>query len=357
MPRKKKQAIEILEGAGANPDNNLVQKANPLVSLWQSDLTLPEFKILDVYLSRINSEKPNQRVVRFRKGELEDVLGVTKINREDLELRLKHLMGNVIKIEDDRKEKGFKMVTLFEEAAAWQDKNGLWTVDLQSTQSAMEYFFNVQNLGYLRYRLRCVMPLQSRYAYVLFLFLERQRALSKRYKRPIIVEVDELKQILSCDRETNYREFYRFRQKVLDRALKELHEKTEFRCTYETVKTGRKVTAINFILEELPEIALPDAEDESQISFDDIDERDPYWVFGPLPWLTDAQGEEVKLLTLQVPRYKMPDSGTDTNSYYDYLNMVGKRFNRAKEEAKNKGKPIKNEYAYLLKIIKGDIGE
>lgn len=351
MARKKKQ-VEILEGAGSNPANNLVQKSNPLLKLWKSNLTLQEFKILDIYISRINSEKSEQRIVRFRKGELEEILGITQLRKEDLEIRLSHLMSNVIKVEDPTEEKGFKLVTLFEEAAAWQDKNGLWTVDLQCTQSAMKYFFNIQKLGYLGYRLRCVMPLQSRYAYILFLYLESQR-----FRNPITIEVDELKKILSCDQETNYREFYRFRQKVLDRALNELHEKTEFRCTYETIKAGRKVTEIKFTLETLPEIILP--ADKSQITFDELgDDRDPWWVFSPLPWLTLAQGQEIKLLTLQVPEHKMPSQnvGSRENMYYDYLHFTQAKLDRAKEIAVAKNKPIKKEYEYLRAMIEKDAG-
>lgn len=350
MAKKKKN--DILEGAGANPAALLVQKSNPLVSLWQSELTLQEFKILDVYLSRINSENPEQKIVRFRKGELEELLGVTKINMVDLEKRLKHLMGNVIRIDDDKKEKGFKMVTLFEEAAAWQDKNGLWTVDLQCTNSAMEYFFNIKNIGYFMYRLRCVMPLQSRYAYILFLYLESQR-----FRNPIVIEVDELKRLLSCDEELNYKEFYRFRQKVIDRALKELHEKTEFRCSYETIKNGRRVTAIKFVLETLPEIALP--EDRDQVSISDYinsaDEREPFWIFGPLPWLSDSQGDEVRLLSAQLGESKLPYNISRDLQIYDYLSMKQAKLTQAKERAAEKGKPIKNEYAYLISMIKNDI--
>ena len=52
-------------------DSHEVQKSKPLFSLWKSDLTLAEFKILDTYLSRINSHNPEQRDVIFEKGELE----------------------------------------------------------------------------------------------------------------------------------------------------------------------------------------------------------------------------------------------------------------------------------------------
>ena len=57
MARKK---IEPIISLGS--DSQLtVQKSLPLFALWRSDLSLSEFKILDTYLSRIDSHKPERR--------------------------------------------------------------------------------------------------------------------------------------------------------------------------------------------------------------------------------------------------------------------------------------------------------
>ena len=69
-------------------------------------MTLAEFKLLDTYLARIDSHNPDNRVVIFEKGELEELLHVKKINIANLKVRLKHLLSNVIEIEDsETKEK------------------------------------------------------------------------------------------------------------------------------------------------------------------------------------------------------------------------------------------------------------
>ena len=78
-----KKKIEPITGV-PNEDKLTVQKSLPLFALWQSDLTLSEFKILDTYLSRIDSHKPDKRAVMLEKGELEAILGVQKINKKDL---------------------------------------------------------------------------------------------------------------------------------------------------------------------------------------------------------------------------------------------------------------------------------
>lgn len=261
--RKKKS--EPITGIGKDPENQLtVQKSRPLYALWRSGLTLAEFKILDTYLSRIDSHKPEKRTVIFEKGELEKLLGVKKINNAELEERLKHLMGNVVKVDDPTKTRSYRLVTLFEEAVAEQDENGLWEVRMECTQKAMKYFFNVENLGYLRYKLRCVTSIASRYTYIMFVYLE-----ANRYRKSWEVPLDELKQILNCESEETYKAFKRFNDLILKRVQKEMHEKTECRYTYEPVKKGRSVVAIRFMVETLPKLTIEPDYDPNQYTLDD----------------------------------------------------------------------------------------
>lgn len=288
MARKKVEPITNL----GNEDKLTVQKSLPLFALWQSDLTLAEFKILDTYLSRIDSHKPDKRVVMFEKGELEKLLGVQKINNKDLEARLKHLMGNVVKLEDKDSKKGFRLVSLFEEAVAEQDDYGLWQVKLECTQKAMKYFFNVENLGYLRYKLRCITSLTSRYTYIMFIWLEHNR-----FRKSWEVGLDELKAILHCDTEEYAKEFKYFNRDVLKKVQKEMHEKTECRYAYEPIKKGRSVVAIRFTVETLPKLTFEDA-DPNQYTLDDWQnsERDNICHGFSSPEFEDFTHEQLELL-------------------------------------------------------------
>ena len=230
-------------------DTYEVQKSNPLFSLWKSDLTLSEFKILDTYLSRIDSHKPEQRCVVFEKGEMENLLCVTQIKTNELKERLKHLMSQVVEIKDPKEKDGFILITLFEEAQCKKDDNEQWQITLECTQKAMKYFFNIENLGYLRYKLRNVIALNSRYSYILFMYIE-----SNRYRKSWEVSVDELRIILNCEKEETYSEYKRFNEKILRRCYEELTEKTELRYTYEPVRKGRKVVKVRFTVETFKDI-------------------------------------------------------------------------------------------------------
>lgn len=356
MGRKK---IEPIETLGKNVNESIVQKSIPLFDLWRSDLSLGEFKILDIYLARINSHNPNKRTVIFEKGEIEKALGVTQIKTNDLKQRLKHLMGNVIELKDESTKKGFRLVTLFEEAIAEQDENtGLWTIKLECTQKAMKYFFNVDNLGYLRYKLRCITPMTSRYTYIMFMYLE-----SNRFRKSWEVDLDELKQILNCDTEETYKQFKRFNDLILKKIQKELHEKTECRYAYEPIKRGRKVVAIKFNLETLKDIeelsATVDTETKEVIDakqFESLTDWDE-WIESYCKACDDVfstvEMEEFIGMLNQIPLFTLyPNTVVDDIAFKRH-EYISEKY-RALKVADSK-KPIKNKYKYLKKMIESDI--
>ena len=278
MP-KRKNLPKIPDYTGIPTDENklMVQKSNPLQSLSETGMSLVEFKILDAYLSRINSHDEEKRYVRFEKGELEKILGVSRILKYDLEARLDGLF-RVVTIRDGHKKEGFTKIALFEKAEAFQSDDGLWQIDLACSPSALEYVFNLDNIGYLRYRLKNIIELTSRYSYVLYLYLENRR--KGKQSKSWNVPLDELKEILRCTADT-YNQYKRFNDLILKKCYKELHEKTDLQFTYEPVKVkGRKVIAIHFTVKTLSKRTLSKRVQESlvnqsedgtnQLSFTDI---------------------------------------------------------------------------------------
>ena len=332
MARKKIEPIVSL----GNEDRLTVQKSLPLFALWRSELTLPEFKILDTYLSRIDSHKPERRAVRFEKGELEKALGVKKLNTADLKVRLRHLMGSVVEVPDSSMKKGFKLVTLFEEAVAEQDDNGLWQVNLECTQKAMKYFFNIESLGYLRYKLRCITALTSRYAYITFIYLE-----ANRFRRSWEVPLAELKAILSCDEEETYKEYKRFNDRLLKRVHKELTEKTECQYKYEPVKKGRSVVAIRFTVFPLRQtIETPDEQP--------VPERGQQDDFSFYNEALDSAftPEQMAVIMSLVREIDIPEGDGIDRARYRFLQRQW-----AIVQMQDAAKPIRSKFAYLKKML------
>lgn len=326
----------------------LVQKSNPLQSLSETKMTLAEFKILDAYLSKIDSHKPEERSVTFDKDELESLLGVTQIKNKDLSNRIDNLF-KVVTIQDPDKPNKFTKIALFSCAECTQDDDGQWTVRLACSPEAMEYIFNIESIGYLRYRLKNVVNLTSRYSYLLFLYLE-----SNRFRGAWTIPLDDLKKMLCCTADT-YSEYKRFNDLVLKKCQKELSKKTDIDFDYVALRRGRKVTSIQFILK------TPQNATDSPVEplFEERDEFDWAITYGSERLATLAEGcnyefnkAEMEQIARVLVRINIPcDQATKSELY-------GKQFYlREKYAALNVimcKKPIKNRFKYFLKMLESD---
>lgn len=288
MPRgrNKKELPEPVLTNGLK-DTNVVQKSKPLFSLWKSNLTLSEFKILDTYLSRINSNNPESRSVVFEKGELEKLLGVTKINRPELQKRLRHLQGTVVSVGEG---KDIDEITLFERSQAIQDEDGLWQIKLTASLSAMKYIFNIEKIGYFRYKIRAITKLRSLYSYTMFMYLEYNK-----YKGKWTESLDELKKVLGCEAE-RYKEFKFFNSEILKKCQKEVMENTPLNFTYTPIKKCRKVVAVEFDIKKSQKIEIIDKNPEPK----------------ELPYMDEPQAPE------QYIEYESPiPTGTNIQASYN----------------------------------------
>lgn len=340
MPKRKTLPKNSYTGIPTDENKLVVSKSTPLQSLSQTDLTLPELKILDSYLARIDSHDMSKRTVTFRRGELEKYLGVSRIMKADLDKRLRHLF-QLVEVKDETKKRGFKIVSLFEEAYADEDDDGVWQISLTCTPSAREYIFNVDNLGYIRYRLKNVIELTSRYSYVLYLYLE-----DNRFRKSWEISLSELKKLLNCTAET-YQSYKYFNDLVLKKCYQEINQKTTRQFEYEAVKRGRKVTAIRFTVmtkdydqisfDEYPD-ELPEDDSESQYSFY-AEACENAFSDAEMALIVDA-------LTEVIPFDTAPNLDLRR---YDFLRV--KYHELIIREQDRKQKPITNRCKYLVKMI------
>lgn len=345
-----KKKIEPIETLGRDTDKLTIQKSKPLFALWQSELTLAEFKILDTYLGRINSHDDEHRTVKFEKGELETLLGVKQLKPQVLDDRLQHLMTTV-RIPDKNNKRGFTRIALFEKAHAEQDDYGVWEAELTCTESAKKYIFDVENLNYLRYKLKNIINIKSRYTYIMFLYLWENK-----YRGTWEEPLDKLKSILSCDNEEYCKQFKVFNDRVLKRVHKEIHEATDIKYDYETVKRGRSVVAVRFIYKSK---ILDEAEvDETQMTLEQWQEeavkekklwQKPLEDFN----FTQEQLNELFSVLVTIPDFKLPQSSACYGSIdimrYHYIDQKVWMIKR-----RDKEKPIRSKFSYLLKLMKQD---
>ena len=227
----------------------VVQKENRLLALSASRLSLDEFKILDAFLSRIDSHKPQKNHVRFDKGDLEKILNKKRINFEHLSNSLEGLFKD-IELVDVAHSDG-KIINLFEKTVAKRDEYGVWQLDLVCTDSAAEYFFNVEKFGYIRYMLANISVLSSRASYLLYILLEGERNKAINYKKGNKLKfkksIEDIKAYLGCNYNDYYMDFRRFNEKILKKCHEEINKKTTLKYNYKPVdKRGYYYLNIEF---------------------------------------------------------------------------------------------------------------
>jgi hypothetical protein len=222
----------------------------------------------------------------------------------------------------------------------------------------MEYIFTPENLGYLRYRLSNVVNLTSRYSYVLYLYLEHNR-----YRGEWEISLNDLRDMLRCTADT-YQQFYRFNDLILKKCHKELTEKTDCRYTYEPVRRGRAVRAVRFTIEQ-PQSMVD--YDPDQISL--FPEREPPaqsdqdeqidLLMDACPEFSREEVEQLFTILAVMPEDKLPSpdampiNGRGSVSFQRFHYLAEKYAAMKRADAK---KPIRNRFAYMLKILKSDAG-
>lgn len=233
-------------------DNALVQKARPFFDLWSSGFTLFDFKVFDLYLGSINSHNPQSKIITFEKSAFSKIMGIDRnISTSELNKRLETLVTKLVTIGTDSK---YPINTTLLASGYVNTTTQPYTVQLEVSQQLLNLVFHIdkQNgIGYFKYRLRNTLKISSVYSYLMFNFLQ-----SKAYREAgnilattFTADVDYLKKILNCEDDATYRDFRHFNDKVLKMCHKEITSKTDLQYAYKTIKSGRKVIAIEFTIE------------------------------------------------------------------------------------------------------------
>ena len=143
---------------------------------------------------------------------------------------------------------------------------------------------------------------------------------------------------------------------MLKKIQKEMHEKTECRYSYESVKKGRSVVAIRFTIKTLSEVNLELYTSLDTQRINSFAEAEKELWQQPLEQFefTQEQYEELLAVLVTIPKNNFPQSPACQDSIelmrYHYIDQKTKEILR-----RDKQKPIRNKFSYLLKILKQDI--
>lgn len=340
----KKSEITVLDG-NLN-DTYLVQKSEPLLLMRTVPFDLGELKILDTYLSRINSHDEKCRTVTFTKAEYEQLLGLTDTRPQTLKKYIKSMLQKVV---DVPTEKGYKLFSLFTCATCEKDEYEQWTITLSCSEDAKQLFFGIEQLGYLQYELKNILSLTSKYSFLLYLYLRKER-----YRVDWTIPLQELReQKLDIKNNETYLNFKYFKRDILEKSVSEINEKTDIKFIYDPIKTGRQISAIKFKL--IKQDVSFSQEMQGQISFsesesdDDKESQYSSELVGFLAGACDYEFSDSEMIILKDLIIKLVPSNKGTERY-DYLLQKYHLLKHYHEK-----KPIKNKFNYLKSMLEKEM--
>lgn len=191
--------------------------------------------ILFLFFAQIKKEDVEFKQFHVAIKDLEKKLG-KKIHREYLEEVTDEFLSNIIRIQDGDTILKCNIVS----SARFNLKEGWLTLkisdDLKSYLLGVDSYFSLTNYAN-------VTKIKGAHGKRIYSMMSQYKKL-KKYK----ISVDDL--LYELDLEDKYKNYYDFKKYVIEPSVKNISEKTDLIVSYNEIKTGRKVTDLEFFIKE-----------------------------------------------------------------------------------------------------------
>lgn len=225
----------VKKGGDIMNESYLVTKANTLINSHY-DLSLEEQRIIITLSSLVQPSDEEFKPYKFSIKDFMKLIGVEDKSKYSVIPKItKGLMQKVFEIRQNNK------IIQVAWLASCEYEKGTGTVELQYSPKLMPFMLGLKEF-YTTYKLSNVLELRKKYSIRLYEILK-----SYEYQKSVIISLDELRAILKADTEA-YSIYQNFKSRIIEPAFKELKEKTDIQFEYEEIKTGRKITAIKFLI-------------------------------------------------------------------------------------------------------------
>ncbi|MPQ44712.1 replication initiation protein [Clostridium tarantellae] len=211
--------------------NNLVSKSNELI---EKSYFIPtkEQKLLLLAISMIDSTKDDEcGKVTFDLKEIIELLELNPRNCfSDLTRITKSLLSRVVELKT--KDGNLRQ---FQWLSECYYENG--KVEMLIHQRLYPYLLHLKE-HFTKYKLENVLKLNSKYSIRIYELMKRFE-----FQNEFKIDLEEFTYILKCP---EYKLWSQIKVNIIDPSLKEINIKTDINVIYESIKTGRKVTSLQF---------------------------------------------------------------------------------------------------------------
>ena len=231
----------------------LIVKHNKLIESAYI-MTATEAKIVAKLTSLIDKDDEDFKEHIFKSSDLLKELGLGAENYTALEQSIDRLMSRIIEIKlDTKNKKGERDVLKITFVSSCIYSHSTSEIILRYDPNLKPYFLQLSQ-NFTKYFLKNILELKSFYAIRIYELLKQYEKLKERK-----IEIKELRDILQI-KETEYKKYSHFKDKILKTAEREINEKTDLKVSFEEIKTVRKVTAIKFNIEKRTEEYIQEIE-------------------------------------------------------------------------------------------------
>lgn len=235
----------------------LVVQSNRLVEA-KYRLSVEEQKIVKILISQIQKDDKDFQDYEFHVKELAELLGMKhKDPYGVLQKITERLMTRVLKFYNQETQ------TLLQ--ASWLSsalyKKGEGTVSLRFDPYLKPLLLQLQSY-FTKYELGQVMQFKGQYT---IRFYEFRKSFLGRRKKEVVFTLKELRDVLGLKKD-EYKEFFNFKNRVLEPARIELLDKTGQSFTWEAMKQGRggKITGVRFMFDGEVEESTDESKEEPE---------------------------------------------------------------------------------------------
>jgi len=299
-----------------NKKTDLVTKKNDLINA-SYNLSIQEIRLLGLMTARIHPEDTDFMEYTIKISEFAELLDIKgKYFYDDIKKITRRLLSRVLTVNT---ENSLLQIGWLSSAEYF---TGQGIVKLCFDPKMKPYLLQLKD-QFTSYRLANVLELSSQYAYRLYEMLKQYQIAGRR-----IVEIKDLRWSLKI--EDAYERWSDLKRYVIDIAEREINEHTDIEIFWKPVKTGRKITALDFKIKTNPKNKTnPENDAENAERIKDLDDALN---------LVPEKFRGLKTIQLEVQRC-FKKHGID---------YVKRNISYANKHAK------KNYRAYLVKALKED---
>ena len=338
----------------------VVSKRNVLNELRSNNMTLQELRFFSIYLSKINPQDIDTRVVRFPLDDFQKIMNLGKLNITQLKSNIDSLLTKVVHVPNENG--GFSAFQLFKRCRVNKDELDSWFVEIDAHDDALPLMFDFKE-KYFKYELWNALRLKSSNQIRMYEILKQYEFIGHHEW-----SVQELRELLYIgENEYSGRTGWSdFRKNILDACQAALEESTDICYTYERGKTGKggkwltiifQIEKNNDYIDQLTLADFIDMQPSSQLIEDDMIEGQATFFEEEIEYGSELANflgrnaldneftpEQVRVIQDFVIQAVPASDYLERNNYL--IRMVHKM---------NAQPNIKNRYAYLCKMLEQDL--